>query len=147
MCPPCRDSFNSPEAVAQRETQKVIATAHEIDGAPWWRCGRGQVVVQYSDFARLESETPIAQEHGWEIGQTDTSDGHVNIGRIVALGGLSLLTPLRSKGMITVTWQRAAVSGGTDPVTALRQLKELLELQLVTQTEYDAKKAEILARL
>ncbi len=145
MCPACRD-----KDTALRDQARIIAEAYIVDGRPWWETTRAKVVVQYHDFALFERETPIALEHGWEIGQTDTADGHVNVGRIVALGALSLLTPLRSKGSITVTWQRAGVVNAEapgDPVTTLRQLKDLLDLQLVTQTEYDAKKAEVLARM
>jgi hypothetical protein len=42
----------------------------------------------------------------------------------------------------------AAVSGaGDDAAAKLKKLKSLLEQQLITQAEYDAKKQEILASL
>ncbi len=36
---------------------------------------------------------------------------------------------------------------GGDPVLKLRQLKEMLDEDLITQDEYTAKKAEILSRM
>ena len=37
--------------------------------------------------------------------------------------------------------------GGEDPVAILKQLKEMLDLGLIEQAEYDSKKAEIMARM
>ncbi|MBC7254558.1 MAG: SHOCT domain-containing protein, partial [Chloroflexi bacterium] len=41
----------------------------------------------------------------------------------------------------------AAAGAPADPVAALKTLKDLLDNGLITQAEYDAKKAEILKRL
>jgi len=41
----------------------------------------------------------------------------------------------------------AAASAGQDPVAVLKQLKEMLDANLISQQEYDAKKAEILSRM
>jgi membrane protease subunit (stomatin/prohibitin family) len=38
-------------------------------------------------------------------------------------------------------------SGGDDPVTVLKKLKEMLELGLIEQAEFDTKKAEIMSRM
>ncbi|RBC45355.1 hypothetical protein BRN12_04545, partial [Xanthomonas oryzae pv. oryzae] len=43
--------------------------------------------------------------------------------------------------------QPVAVAASDDPVQVLSKLKQLLDAGLVTQEEFDAKKAEVLARL
>jgi hypothetical protein len=41
----------------------------------------------------------------------------------------------------------AGADSGGDPISALKKLKEMLELGLIEQAEFDSKKAEIMSRL
>jgi hypothetical protein len=151
VCAGCREEQSSPEAVAQRRRESTEARANRIEGQPWWLSAQAQVIVRYTDFDQLEQEIQIVGPLGWRIAQTDTTDGHVNIGRIVAFGALSVLSPLRSKGIVTVTWERSdvvqAAPSGEDPVVTLKRLKLMLDEDLIEIHEYEAKKAEILARM
>jgi hypothetical protein len=42
---------------------------------------------------------------------------------------------------------QAASTGGADPVAVLKQLKQMLDAELISQAEYDQKKADILGRM
>ena len=40
-----------------------------------------------------------------------------------------------------------ATPAAEDPITALKKLKEMLDLELITQADFDAKKADIMGRM
>jgi membrane protease subunit (stomatin/prohibitin family) len=47
----------------------------------------------------------------------------------------------------TPVQQPGAAPTGEDPVTRIKQLKEMLDLGVISQGEFDAKKQEILSRM
>jgi len=154
VCKECRAFLATPEGKAEAQREKLMAAAMSIDDRPWWLCSRREVTVRYDSEEQLQFEMPLAAERAWEIVSASATEGHVNVGRIIVLGAASLLTPLRSKGFVLVVWRRAEHGssegdGGerADPVEVLRKLKEMLDLDLITDSEYEAKKREVLDRM
>lgn len=62
-----------------------------------------------------------------------------------AAGGLYLGSP--AQGSVAASTAASAGGAPQDPMAALGRLKELLQAGLITQDDFDKKKAEILARL
>jgi len=64
-----------------------------------------------------------------------------------AFGNLSqqMFTPMQQQGVQQPPAQNAAPAD--DPVAALKKLKEMLDLGLIEQADFDAKKAEIMSRM
>jgi Short C-terminal domain len=99
---------------------------------------------------------------------TQTEDGgHVHVGRLLMTGGLSIFAGkrgVRSDGTIAVTFQKspdqpAAASAstgsgeasssaaGVDALAMLEKLGQLHDAGVLTEVEFETKKAELLARL
>jgi len=95
---------------------------------------------------------------------TQSQDGdHVHAGRLIMTGGLSIFacrSGIRSKGDITITFRRVSAPASAaassppveiqrdeDPLTKLQALAEMRERGLINETEYEAKKTELLARM
>ena len=60
---------------------------------------------------------------------------------------ISVLNDANTKLQATVDSLSAATKDNTDVVSQLKQLKELLDAQIITQAEFDAKKALLLEKL
>jgi hypothetical protein len=80
--------------------------------------------------------------------------GHVHAGRLLLTGGLSVFagqSGIRSKGSITTTYLKTTTSSSPKPpadsLEQLRQLGVLRDSGVLTEGEFTAKKAEILARI
>jgi hypothetical protein len=85
---------------------------------------------------------------------------HLHAGRLLLTGGLSVFAGrrgIRSKGKLTVTYQKvaqpvaaspvAATPERIDPVEQIRKLGELRDAGILTQEEFEAKKADLLRRI
>lgn len=83
---------------------------------------------------------PIAQS--W-------AEGRPGVGRVLMIGDAAGL--IRPKGFLTVTYQLAAVAqpGGASPdlIDHIRRLGELRDQGVLTTAEFEAKKADLLARI
>lgn len=101
---------------------------------------------------RLDIEAQVLGLHGYvPVGQSEDG-GHIHAGRLLLTGGLSVLvgeSGTRAKGTITVMFhkEQAAPAAATDPMEQLRKLGELRDAGVVTDAEFETKKAELLARL
>lgn len=102
----------------------------------------GQMFQQHAATLASQGYRPVSQS--W-------AEGRPGVGRVVALGVFA--SSIRPKGYLTVTYERQSQSdsaGESTPVDPLDQLKRLGELRdagVLTESEFQAKKAEILARL
>jgi len=89
---------------------------------PWYELPDSVIAIRpYQSPDLATTDANLAAPFGWSIQSVTTSDGHVNIGRTVTgavfTGGLSLLVGgSRTKGNVTVTFIRPAVSVAHDPL-------------------------------
>ena len=141
---PVRDATGEPCALPMAHGGQH-ATRAELDSAPvqvWSYPGRTQADAgeRFSQHARdlgARGYQPTAQSWG---------EGRPGAGRVLALGELS--TAVRPAGFLTVTYQlRQATAPAEDPIEMLRRLAGLRDAGIVTPAEFEAKKAEVLARL
>lgn len=95
-------------------------------------------------------EGSILDDHGYEALMQDADGGHVHVGRLLLTGGLSVLAGrkgIRSKGKMTVTFRRRPASAPQpDLAEQLQKLAALRDQGILTNEEFAAKKAELLAR-
>jgi hypothetical protein len=94
-------------------------------------------------------EVPIFATHGYEPGMQSAEGSHLHAGRLLLTGGLSVFAGrkgIRSKGKLTVTFQRRAVSAGpqTDLADQLTKLAALRDQGILTEEEFQAKKTQLL---
>lgn len=84
---------------------------------------------------------------GYEPISQSWSEGRPGAGRILALGLLA--NSIRPNGYLTVTYRRNSASERPDgdDLDKIRRLGDLRDAGLVTEDEFLAKKAELLARL
>jgi hypothetical protein len=102
---------------------------------------------------RQQAETQVLGLHGYAPASQSQDGGHVHAGRILMTGGLSVLAGghgTRAKGSITVTFhqaQTAPAAAAPDPMEQLRKLGALRDAGVLTDTEFETKKADLLSRL
>jgi hypothetical protein len=101
---------------------------------------------------RLEAEGQILGLHGYMPASQSEDGGHIHAGRLLLTGGLSVLAGskgTRAKGSITVTFHKTqpAPTVVSDPMEQLRKLGELRDAGVLTNAEFEAKKADMLGRL
>jgi hypothetical protein len=99
---------------------------------------------------------------GWMPQSTSATDGHINIGRTLARG--LIFGAHRTKGKFTITYGRTpewlaannkAVSQPSalapqptdDPLQKMKHLKGMLDEGLISESEYNTKKADLLSRM
>ena len=129
-------------------------------------------VASYKNDKDATKEADKAAKRGWMPQGATATDGHINVGRTVTgavlTGGLSLLIGgSRSKGKVTITYVRtpdwleknkkpaqvvatsntAISQPKEDPLQKLKKLKEMLDAGLITESEYNEKKADLLSRM
>lgn len=129
-------------------------------------------VTSYKNDKDAAKEVEKAAKRGWMPQGATATDGHINVGRTVTgavlTGGLSLLIGgSRSKGKVTITYVRtpewfekntkptqAVASSNTaisptteDSLQKLKQLKGMLDAGLISEWEYDTKKADLLSKM
>jgi len=98
----------------------------------------------------LAVETRLLIAHSYRIAAQSQDPGHVHAGRLIATGGLSILAGeagTRAKGSLTVTFEKVALPPAESPTELLKRLGELRDSGVLTQAEFEAKKAELLRRI
>lgn len=122
------------------------------------RDGTAAVVVRTYDTddkgqRRFQEEAAILAANGYSPQTQSEEGGHIHAGRILMTGGLSVFAGrkgIRSKGKLTVTYGRTPATVAApvdDPMAAIGRLAELRDAGAITLEEFEAKKAEILARI
>lgn len=100
----------------------------------------------------LTLESAVFAEHGYEPWAQSEDGGHVHAGRLLLTGGLSVFAGgrgIRSKGKVKVTFRPIVATAAAAPDIAdqIKKLAELRDAGILTADEFDAKKAELLARM
>jgi hypothetical protein len=102
---------------------------------------------------RFHEEAAILGANGYSPSTQSEEGGHIHAGRLLMTGGLSIFAGrkgIRSKGKLTVTYSHTpapVAANEPSPVEQLRALAELRDAGLVTPEEYEAKRADLVARL
>jgi hypothetical protein len=133
--------------------QAAIANGEEVDAGPL-----GDQLAHLTQVWALpivlETETQVLGLHGYTPASQSEDGGHIHAGRLLMTGGLSVLAGgrgTRAKGSITVTFHKAQAAppapAAADPIEQLRKLGELRDAGVLTDAEFETKKAELLARL
>jgi hypothetical protein len=134
-------------------------------------------VATYKNEGDATKDADKAAKKGWIPQGTTATDGHINLGRTLTYGALTLgihtlLGGSRTKGKITISYVRTpewleanhkapvdhipvmqkitsnpVAEAKEDPVAKLKQLKDMLDAGLISQDEYDKTKAAILERM
>jgi membrane protease subunit (stomatin/prohibitin family) len=126
---------------------------------------RGVIDVLGNDWARQQSAN-ILGTLAANPGSGGTAAAGAGLGMGIAAGGVfgnmaqQMFTPMQQQfqppsapqpsGRFTqksADTPTPAQSGGDDPVATLKKLKDMLDMGLIEQTEFDAKKAEIMSRI
>ncbi len=101
----------------------------------------------------LQTEAAIFAEHGYEPWAQNEQGSHIHAGRLLLTGGLSVFAGkrgIRGKGKTKVTY-RPVVAGAQraapDVADQLRKIGELRDAGVLTTDEFEAKKADLLARM
>ena len=101
-----------------------------------------QVFLTHARELAARGYSPVAQSWG---------EGRPGAVRYLLLGLDSIA--IRPKGFLTVTYKRAepaaepAPATGPNPIEQIRQLGQLRDAGLITPEEFEAKKADLLARM
>ncbi len=119
----------------------------------------GPAAIVYGDIKGTSGE--VQQAEGAQVrGQISTNQSSFRIGwgffvslfilifvlPLVLIGGLIFLVVVLRRGRSTSSATQPQTSAPSeDPIQKLKQLKALLDKELITEAEYEAKKAEILA--
>jgi len=118
----------------------------------------------YESEEQASIDADRAAKRGWKALGSSATEGHINIGRTLARG--LIFGAHRTKGKITITYERTpewlvsnkkAVSPPSaltsdpqpteGPLQKMKQLKGMLDAGLISESEYDAKKADLLSKM
>jgi hypothetical protein len=123
-------------------------------------------IESYESEEKASLDADKAAKSGWKAVGSSATDGHINIGRTLARG--LIFGAHRTKGKITITYERtpewlasnnkAASSSSVpiqtanpqpadDPLHKMKKLKEMLDAGLISESEYNAKKADLLSKM
>jgi len=120
------------------------------------------LVKDYRSPKEFETDSKEMIRKGWQPENQSTLAGHINVRRTAArvmTGGFLLGGASRSKDQITVTWVRRRTerrrvespseqpSATTDIPAQIRKLADLHLQGILSDQEFAAKKAELLARM
>ena len=106
----------------------------------------------------LAAEVQVLGLHGYSPAGQDEAAGHHEAGRVLLKGTAVVLFGVvpgmtvgtKSKGAITVAFQKIQVPppapSAADPIEQLRKVGELRDAGGLTESEFQAKKAELMAR-
>lgn len=158
------------------QTPKFEKMVEEIGRQGFWYEDNSKLghTESYENEEQASIDADGAAKKGWRPQSSSAIEGHINIGRTVAktilTGGIGLAVSGRSrtKGKMTITYERtpewlsshnkavsqlSALSQATgpqpadDPLQKMKQLKGMLDAGLVTESEYSAKKADLLSKM
>jgi len=117
----------------------------------------------YESEEQASIDADRAAKRGWMPQSTSATDGHINIGRTLARG--LIFGAHRTKGKFTITYGRTpewlasnnkAVSSpiqaadsqpADDPLQKMKQLKGMLDAGLISESEYNTKKTDLLSKM
>ena len=119
-------------------------------------------IETYTSEEQASIDVDRAAKRGWKALGSSATDGHINIGRTLARG--LIFGAHRTKGTITVTYERTpewlAANNKTvsqpsalapqptdDPLQKMKQLKGMLDAGLISESEYNAKKTDLLSKM
>ena len=142
--------------------------AEEIGLQGYWYEDKSKMshIESYESEEQATIDANKAATKGWMPQSTSATDGHVNIGRTLARG--LIFGAHRTKGKFTITYERTpewlASNNKTvsqlsasarvtdpqptdDPLQKMKQLKGMLDAGLITESEYNAKKADLLSKM
>jgi hypothetical protein len=130
----------------QHMTEAEVAAAAPEPIVVWSYPGR----TQADAASAFQAHAAELAQHGYRPVAQSWGEGRPGVARVLAIGDAA--TAIRPKGFLSVTYelrlaQPAATPPAPDPIEQLRKLGELRDLGVVTPAEFDAKKAELLARL
>ena len=139
---------------------------------PWYVREAGPLVVKkyddnWTSRNNMNREIQEAAKSGWAVQQTQTVGGHVNVGWVIMLILFfwTIVIPfvaifnLRTPGHFVVTFEKktpfsspaahneplpSATSPSRDLSAAFRHLKELRDLELITQEEFENKRRQLI---
>jgi membrane protease subunit (stomatin/prohibitin family) len=97
---------------------------------------------KYLKFKSARAIGDVAQQEGGGAGAAQTG-----LGLGAGLAAAQALSNALSGGSVSKDTAREAVESADDPMAKLQMLKEMLDAELITESEYEAKKDEILKRL
>jgi len=148
------------------QTQEFEMIAEEIGLQGFWYQDKNKMshIVSYDDEEQASIDANRAATKGWMPQGTSATDGHLNIGRTLARG--LIFGAHRTKGKIVVTYERtpewlasnnkvasqpSALPSDPQPTSdslqKMKQLKGMLDAGLISESEYNTKKAELLSRM
>jgi hypothetical protein len=112
---------------------------------------------------RMREEVRLLAIKHYEPATQSEDGGHIHAGRLLLTGGFSILagrSGIRSQGDVTITFRKVVASASfaaatpaveiqreESPITKLQALAEMRERGLINETEYEAKKTELLSRM
>jgi membrane protease subunit (stomatin/prohibitin family) len=98
----------------------------------------------YTRFKAAEALQDAARAAGDNLAGAGVGLGAgMNLGAIMG----QTLGQVNTQAQAPAPAPQAASTGGADPVAVLKQLKQMLDAELISQAEYDQKKADILGRM
>lgn len=153
---------------ANEETAKVeqVKAVNWDRQADWYKRApaNATMVKEYKDTERRKMGKEVAQAsaHGWDVEEVTSQSGHINVGRTLLKGTLTLglgyfTGASRTKGITVLRFTKRvpesaqAVAGGSedapDIVAQIEKLAELHTAGVLTDDEFVSKKRELLSRL
>lgn len=97
---------------------------------------------RYLKFKSARAIGDAAQQEGGAAGAAQTG-----LGLGAGFGAAKAIADALSAGSISEDTAREAVEAADDPMAKLQMLKKMFEAELITESEYEARKGEILKRL
>ena len=142
--------------------------AEEIGLQGYWYEDNSKMnhIESYESEEQASIDANKAAMKGWMPQSTSATDGHINIGRTLARG--LIFGAHRTKGKFTITYgrtpewmtahtnvmspplaptQATGPQPADDPLQKMMQLKGMLDAGLITESEYNTKKADLLSRM
>jgi hypothetical protein len=142
--------------------------AEEIGLQGYWYEDNSKLshIESYENEEQASIDANKAAMKGWMPQSTSATDGHVNIGRTLARG--LIFGAHRTKGKFTITYgrtpewmaahnnamspplapiQATGPQPADDPLQKMMQLKGMLDAGLISESEYNAKKTDLLSRM
>jgi hypothetical protein len=136
--------------------------AEEIGLQGYWYEDNSKLshIESYESEEQASIDVDGAAKKGWKALGSSATDGHINIGRTLARG--LIFGAHRTKGTITITYDRTpewlashnksqpsapTPQPAEDPLQKMKQLKGMLDAGLISESEYNAKKADLLSKM
>jgi hypothetical protein len=137
------------------QTENFEKIAEEIGHGPWYEDKRKLSHTEsYESEEQASIEANKAAKTGWRTQSTTTKTGQIFRGSSTSKGEIIITyerTPAwlasNNKAVSQPSVTTSASLSADDLLQKLKQLKGMLDADLISQSEYDAKKAELLSRM